>query len=146
MDFRQYLEFADIKGLDADEILVRLPSMDFEQQAEVDKKLHNMAIGHGTFGPGSTNLAQDKNIKTNFQRILAGEHDSRLIQATIAGLRKDQRGHMAYLTQYPENEKTGDRAWHSTWINVYDKWIAYLEKLIAKSIFFLNSSKFLALK
>lgn len=132
MDFRQYLEFS-IKGLDADSILARLPSMNFEQQAEVDKKLHTMAIGHGTFGLGSADLAQDKGIKTNFQQILAGNHDKRLIRATIAGLREDQQGHMVYLTQYPETERTGDRKWHSTWINVYDKWIAYLQKLMSEN-------------
>jgi hypothetical protein len=125
-----FKEFIDIKGLDAEGILNRLPSMTFDQQAEVDKKLHNMAIGHGDFGSDSVDLAQDESIKTNFQRILSGERDEKLIQSTIAGLRRDQKGHMSYLTQYPETELTGDRKWHSTWIAVYDKWIAYLRKLI----------------
>ena len=131
MNFRQFLEFS-IEGLDADGILAKFPK-DFEQQAELDKKLHNMAIGHGTFGTGSGALQADKNTKSNFQLILAGNHDKNLIRDTIARLRTDQKGHTAYITDYPESERTGDRRWHTTWMNVYDKWIGYLQKLMSEN-------------
>ena len=129
MNFRQFIEFS-IEGIDADGILAKLPNMTFDQQAEVDKKLHDQSIGHGSFGIGSVDLQRDKGTKTNFQLILAGNRDKKLIQNTILGLRNDQKGHMKYLSDYPESERTGDRKWHSTWIAVYDKWISYLSELL----------------
>ena len=125
MEFRQFLEFNDTQA-----ILNKLPSMSFEQQAELDKKLHNRAINQGTFGMvGSSQLQNDKGTKTDFQSILAGNRDPDLIQSTIRNLREDQKGHGKYITLYPDTEETGSRAWHITWMNVYEKWIKWLTKL-----------------
>jgi hypothetical protein len=127
MDFKRFLEFSDTQA-----ILDRLPSMDFEQQAELDKKLHNMAVNNNTFGMiGSSKLLSDKGTKTDFERILAGNRDPNLIRLTISKLRDDQKDHAVYITQYPDTEKTGNRAWHMAWMNVYERWIRWLNKLLS---------------
>ena len=127
MEFRQFVE-TDMNGLDADDIVARLPSMTFAQQADIDKRLHDTAINNGTFGAASQLLAQDKTVKTAFQRILAGDHDKNLVRSTIFKIQRDQEGHKRYLTA-PQTEKTGNIKWHLTWIHIYDNWLKYLRPL-----------------
>lgn len=126
MDFKDFVERAD-----ANDIISRLPSMSFAQQAELDKNLHNDAISQGTFGQvGSADLQQDKMAKTAFQRIMAGDHNPRLIRNTIEKLQQDKAGHQEYLAQGNQSDLTGDKKWHSTWMNVYSNWINHLRRLL----------------
>ena len=129
MDFKQFFERAD-----ADDIVSRLPSMSFIQRAELDKNLHNQAIDQGAFGQaGSADLQQDKMAKTAFERILAGDHSPRLIRNTIEKLQKDKDGHLEYLAQGDQSDLTGDRKWHSAWMNVYSNWINHLRRLLVQN-------------
>ena len=138
MDFRQFIESSiNIQGLDADDIVARLPSMSFAQQAEVDKALHDKAIHHGTFSPmDSKALSQDEGIKTAFQRILQAAEsgqplDKKLIYITMNQIERDQKRHKEYLGELGHNpEKTGDKKWHYAWILTYDGWLKHLRILL----------------
>jgi hypothetical protein len=108
-------------------ILSQLPSMDIVQQALLDKKLHQDAVGKGSFGSQSSTLSHDTDWKQKFIDIVQGrERRPEIIRQTIDIIRRDMQSHLGRVP----NAKTGSDAWHRSWSVVYQKWLNKLNQIL----------------
>ena len=111
------------------EVLRKLQSADPITQAQLDVNLHNNAVNKQRFSPQDKSiLQQDKPLKQKVAQAFSGEiTNSNEIQQIIQQLHKDQKTHLDYLRQTP-NENTGSHIWHKTWAQIYQNWIDLLRK------------------
>ena len=127
--FKDFLEQAYPHEM---EMLQRLPGLDMWSQAHEDQKIHKRAVKKGTFDAfGSSHLVNDMELKERFKdfyrRVRKGEPVREAERAELqAGMRKDQDGHRDYLNRQHFHPDTGSDEWHRMWINIYDKWIEWL--------------------
>lgn len=116
-------------------LLRRLPKMDMYSQAAEDQAIHDRAIAKGTFDAfGNNFLAKDKQLKQRFQILLQknrkGERIDPKEKAAVARLiHDDKEGHQSYISHGQFTPDTGSEAWHHAWIDVYDKWLDWLNKM-----------------
>jgi len=120
-------EKADLAGLD---------EMSPDQQAKLDIKLHMSALkpGEDRFDSGDQQmLASDiTETKQKFIRLIKQRNpDPNEVSEVIQLLRRDIQSHVDHMDN--PNEEYGTKAWHETWINVYEDWINRLSSLIVAS-------------
>ena len=135
MEFAKWLQTVEAYGHEQP-VIAGLQGQDFAGQAQIDKNLHQAAVGTGRFNQDQEKfLAHDTQGKSDFQQIVntvkAGKMPSKeLLKKTIRRLEYDQKIHGNYLGQ-PQNPNTGSHNWHKTWIDTYDQWLTYLKGLLA---------------
>lgn len=116
-------------------MLKKLPGLDMHAQAVEDQEIHKRAIAKGSFDAfGTKFLINDMDTKEKFKQFLkkvdgGGRVDSNEKQELITLLHKDQEGHRGYLARQDFNPNTGSAEWHQMWIDIYDKWLSWLNQL-----------------
>jgi hypothetical protein len=112
----------------------KLRDMDMHTQATKDQEIHQRAIAKGNFGDtGNKLLSDDMYVKQKFKELLnksknGDKIDAREKQDLITLLHKDQEGHRGYLARQDFNPTTGSAEWHQMWIDIYDRWLTWLDQ------------------
>lgn len=120
-------EEADISGLD---------NMSPTEQARLDMKLHRAALqpGDGRFNHSDQQMLASDIIETKqrFINIINKLHpDPKEVSEVIDLIKRDIQSHVENMDS--PSDDYGTKAWHQTWINVYEDWINRLSSLIVTS-------------
>lgn len=117
------------------DMLKRLPTLDMHAQATEDQEIHKRAIDNGSFDAfGNKFLINDMGTKEKFKEVLKKVDKGEKIndqqkQELVTLLHQDQEGHRGYLARQDFNQNTGSAEWHQMWIDIYDKWISWLNRI-----------------
>jgi len=114
--------------------LAGLDEMSPEEQARLDIRLHMAALqpGEDRFDSNDQRLLADdiSRTKLRFINLLKDQNaDPQEVKDVIRLLKRDIRSHLDNLGM--PSEEYGSKAWHQTWIRVYENWINLLSRLLA---------------